>query len=142
MYFNGSWNIGIGFIPNVKIEEVPKLEKRYKIMRLHAKCRVFSLDMMHRTAATQINIDYTSEIDFKKCKVASCLVPIAATLFSNSPFKDSKLNTSYLIGLIFYRIQIKRDRGYYLSLKTILLKILRFCIGCTNVFYTKKERNN
>ena len=24
------------------------------------------LDMMHRTAATQINIDYTSEIDFKK----------------------------------------------------------------------------
>ena len=25
--------IGIGFIPNVNIEEVPKLEKRYQIMR-------------------------------------------------------------------------------------------------------------
>ena len=55
------------------------------------------LDMMHRTAATQINIDYTSENDFKKkCKVASCIVPIAATLFSNSPFKDNKLNKFFI----------------------------------------------
>ena len=87
--------IGIGFIPNVKIEEVPKLEKkRYQIMRDYMpNVGSLGLDMMHRTAATQINIDYTSEKDFiKKCKVASCIVPIAATLFSNSPFKDNKLN--------------------------------------------------
>ena len=87
--------IGIGFIPNVKIEEIPKLEKkRYQIMRDYMpNVGTLGLDMMHRTAATQINIDYTSENDFKKkCKVASCIVPIAATLFSNSPFKDNKLN--------------------------------------------------
>ena len=68
--------IGIGFIPNVKIEEVPKLEKkRYQIMRDYMpNVGTLGLDMMHRTAATQINIDYTSENDFKKkCKVASCI---------------------------------------------------------------------
>ena len=87
--------IGIGFIPNAKIEEVPKLEKkRYQIMRDYMpNVGSLGLDMMHRTAATQINVDYSSEEDFKKkCKVASCLVPIAATLFSNSPFRDNKLN--------------------------------------------------
>ena len=117
--------IGIGFIPNVNIEEVPKLEKkRYQIMRDYMpNVGSLGLDMMHRTAATQINIDYTSENDFKKkCKVASCIVPIAATLFSDSPFKDNKLNNFYLIGLIFGRIQIKKIRVITFLLRTILLK--------------------
>ena len=39
------------------------------------------LDMMHRTAATQVNFDFSSEEDFKKTKVASCLVPIAVSFF-------------------------------------------------------------
>ena len=60
------------------------------------------LDMMHRTAATQVNFDFSSEEDFKKkTKVASCLVPIAVSLFSNSPILEGKLN-----GFISYRTHI------------------------------------
>ena len=60
------------------------------------------LDMMHRTAATQVNFDFSSEDDFrKKTKVVSCLVPIAISLFSNSPILEGKLN-----GFIGYRTHI------------------------------------
>ena len=60
------------------------------------------LDMMHRTAATQVNFDFSSEEDFKKkTKVASCLVPIAVSLFSNSPILEGKLN-----GFVGYRTHI------------------------------------
>ena len=60
------------------------------------------LDMMHRTAATQVNFDFSSEQDFKKkTKVASCLVPVAISLFSNSPILEGKLN-----GFVSYRTHI------------------------------------
>lgn len=96
--------IGIGFIPNTKINEVHKLKKkRYSIMRDYMpKVGTLGLDMMHRTAATQVNFDFSSEDDFrKKTKVASCLVPVAVSLFSNSPILEGKLN-----GFIGYRTNI------------------------------------
>ena len=79
--------LGIGLIPNAKFNEINQLEKkRYKIMRNYMpKVGNLGLDMMHRTAATQVNFDFISEEDFrKKTKVSSCLVPIAVSLFSNS----------------------------------------------------------
>ena len=72
--------IGIGFIPNAKFDEINQLEKkRYTIMRNYmTSVGSLGLDMMHRTAATQVNFDFSSEEDFKKkTKVASCLVQIA-----------------------------------------------------------------
>ena len=96
--------IGIGFVPNAKINEIHKLKKkRYSIMRDYMpKVGTLGLDMMHRTAATQVNFDFSSEDDFrKKTKVASCLVPVAVSLFSNSPILEGKLN-----GFIGYRTNI------------------------------------
>ena len=96
--------IGIGFVPNAKFNEIHKLKKkRYTIMRSYMpKVGSLGLDMMHRTAATQVNFDFSSEDDFrKKTKVASCLVPIAISLFSNSPILEGKLN-----GFIGYRTHI------------------------------------
>ena len=96
--------IGIGFIPNAKFDEINLLEKkRYTIMRNYmTSVGSLGLDMMHRTAATQVNFDFSSEEDFKKkTKVASCLVPIAVSLFSNSPILEGKLN-----GFVGYRTHI------------------------------------
>lgn len=96
--------IGIGLIPNSKFEEINQLEKkRYTIMRNYmTSVGSLGLDMMHRTAATQVNFDFSSEEDFKKkTKVASCLVPIAVSLFSNSPILEGKLN-----GFVGYRTHI------------------------------------
>ena len=96
--------IGIGLIPNSKFEEINQLEKkRYTIMRNYmTSAGSLGLDMMHRTAATQVNFDFSSEEDFKKkTKVASCLVPIAVSLFSNSPILEGKLN-----GFVGYRTHI------------------------------------
>lgn len=96
--------IGIGLIPNAKFDEINQLEKkRYTIMRNYmTSVGSHGLDMMHRTAATQVNFDFSSEEDFKKkTKVASCLVPIAVSLFSNSPILEGKLN-----GFVGYRTYI------------------------------------
>ena len=50
-----------------------------------------SLDMMYRTCGTQINLDYDSELDFKKkFKLASYLTPISIALFANSSIKEMK----------------------------------------------------
>ena len=60
--------IGIGLIPNAKFDEINQLEKkRYTIMRNYmTSVGSLGLDMMHRTAATQVNFDFSSEEDFKK----------------------------------------------------------------------------
>ena len=96
--------IGIGLIPNAKFDDINQLvKKRYTIMRNYMRSvGSLGLDMMHRTAATQVNFDFSSEDDFKKkTKVASCLVPIAVSLFSNSPILEGKLN-----GFVGYRTHI------------------------------------
>lgn len=88
--------LGIGFNPNATLEEVSKLpKKRYDIMRNYMpSVGSNGLDMMHRTCGTQVNLDFKSEEDYRlKTKAATCLIPIAASIFSNSPFKESKLNS-------------------------------------------------
>ena len=90
--------ISIGFDPISKIENMPKNPKeRYKIMTdempKHGK---LSLEMMYLTSGTQINLDYVSEVDFKKkFKLISFLTPISNALFANSPIKEMK-NSNYL----------------------------------------------
>ena len=61
-----------------------------------------SLEMMYQTCGTQINLDYTSESDFKKkFKIISFLTPLTIALFSNSPIKK---NTP--TGLLSYRSKV------------------------------------
>ena len=55
-----------------------------------------SLDMMYRTCGTQLNIDYSSEEDFKKkFKIVNSIVPISIALFANSSIVERK-KSNYL----------------------------------------------
>ena len=87
--------MSVSFDPISNLKKVPKNPKlRYKIMTKEMpKNGKLSLEMMHQTTGTQINLDYTSEKDFiKKFKLASSLVPLSIAIFANSPFKENKLN--------------------------------------------------
>jgi len=85
--------VSAGFDPISKLSEVPNNPKqRYQVMTKDMPDGgALSLDMMYRTCGTQLNIDYTSEIDFtKKFKVANSLVPINIALFANSSIVEKK----------------------------------------------------
>ena len=87
--------MSVSFDPISNLKNVPKNPKlRYKIMTKEMpKNGKLSLEMMHQTTGSQINLDYTSEKDFiKKFKLASNLVPLSIAIFANSPFKEKKLN--------------------------------------------------
>ena len=85
--------VSAGFDPISKLDEIPNNpKKRYKLM---TKDMPFggklSLDMMYRTCGTQLNLDYSSEEDFKKkFKIINYLVPISIALFANSSIVEKK----------------------------------------------------
>ena len=87
--------IATGFDPLRIIEEqqwIPK--RRYEIMRPYlAKRGKGAWDMMCRTAAIQVNLDYSDLEDMaKKFTLATRLAPIACAIFANSPFAEGKLS--------------------------------------------------
>ena len=90
--------VSAGFDPISKLNEIPNNpKKRYKLM---TKDMPFggelSLDMMYRTCGTQLNLDYSSEEDFKKkFKIVNSLVPISIALFANSSIVEKK-KSNYL----------------------------------------------
>ena len=91
--------VSAGFDPISKLSEAPNNPKqRYQVMTKDMPDGgALSLDMMYRTCGTQLNIDYTSEIDFtKKFKVANSLVPINIALFANSSIVEKN---KYLVKL-------------------------------------------
>ncbi|MBM5788096.1 MAG: glutamate--cysteine ligase, partial [Pelagibacterales bacterium] len=95
---------GNGFAPIAKLSDVFKSpKKRYEIMRKYMpSVGKNGLDMMHRTCATQVNLDYLDEADYKKkSKLIAAITPVAVSLFSNSPFKEKELN-----GYLSYRTHI------------------------------------
>lgn len=86
--------IGVGFDPIVSLESqhwVPK--PRYSIMRPYLGTRgARSWDMMTRTAAIQVNVDFENEQDLgEKFVLGNRLAPIVSAIFSNSPFKEGRL---------------------------------------------------
>ena len=96
--------LGNGFAPIAKLSDVFKSPKRrYEIMRKYMpSVGKNGLDMMHRTCATQVNLDYLDEADYKKkSKLIAAITPVAVSLFSNSPFKEKELN-----GYLSYRTHI------------------------------------
>lgn len=87
--------IAAGFDPLRGIEDqrwIPK--KRYEIMRPYLEARGRrALDMMTRTAAVQVNLDYADIDDLaKKYSLATRLGPVAAAIFANSPFDRGRLS--------------------------------------------------
>jgi glutamate--cysteine ligase len=87
--------VAAGFDPLRKIEEqkwIPK--RRYEIMRPYLETRgPRAWDMMCRTAAIQVNLDYSDIEDLaKKFALATRLAPVAAAIFANSPFENGKLS--------------------------------------------------
>ena len=90
--------VSAGFDPISKLNEIPNNpKKRYKLMTKDMPLGgELSLDMMYRTCGTQLNIDYSSEEDFKKkFKIVNSLVPISVALFANSSIVEKK-KSNYL----------------------------------------------
>jgi glutamate--cysteine ligase len=87
--------VAAGFDPLRSLEEqkwVPK--QRYRIMRPYLRSRgERAWDMMARTAAIQVNLDYGDPDDLaKKFALANRLGPVVAAMFANSPLADGKLS--------------------------------------------------
>ncbi|MEM6912387.1 MAG: glutamate--cysteine ligase, partial [Pseudomonadota bacterium] len=87
--------IGLGAAPYWTRDDMPKVPKgRYTIMRRYMpKVGDLGLDMMHRTATVQVNLDFENEADMvKKFRTSLALQPIATALFANSPLTEGKPN--------------------------------------------------
>ncbi|HJQ25995.1 MAG TPA: glutamate-cysteine ligase family protein [Blastocatellia bacterium] len=87
--------VTLGFDPLRRIEEqrwIPKA--RYQIMRPYLRRRgARAWDMMCRTAAIQVNLDYSDLEDLgHKFQLATRLAPVAAAMFANSPFENGRLS--------------------------------------------------
>lgn len=67
-------------------------KRRYGVMRPFLAARgARGLDMMTRTCAAQVSLDYDCAEDaMRKYIVANRLAPIATAIFANSPFADGK----------------------------------------------------
>jgi glutamate--cysteine ligase len=87
--------IAAGFDPLRTLAEQQWISKsRYDIMRPYLAQRgTRAWDMMCRTSAIQVNLDYSDLEDLtKKFSLANRLAPVAAAMFANSPFADGKLS--------------------------------------------------
>ncbi len=87
--------LGLGAAPEWTFAELPLMPKpRYDIMRRYMprKGRM-GLEMMHRTATVQSNLDFGSEADMvRKMRVGLALQPLVTALFANSPFLEGRPN--------------------------------------------------
>ncbi|MBB3190699.1 glutamate--cysteine ligase [Halomonas cerina] len=92
--------MALGFAPEWTRRDVDWIPKsRYRIMRAYMpQVGVHGKDMMTRTCAFQLNIDFCSEEDMRaKYRVAMALQPLVMVALANSPFaegRDSEM-TSY-----------------------------------------------
>ncbi|MDD9941677.1 MAG: glutamate-cysteine ligase family protein [Myxococcales bacterium] len=107
-----SW-VCLGFHPFATHDELPHVPKlRYAIMKRYMPTRgPRSVDMMRRTCTVQANLDYEDERDaMRKLRLALALQPIATTMFSNSPFIESR-RSRYLSERAATWMQMDRDRS-------------------------------
>ena len=85
----GMFFVALGFDPLRNLDEQTWIAKRrYAIMRPYLKERGgHAWDMMTRTAATQVSLDYADVDDLgRKYVLGNRLGPIVAAMFANSPF--------------------------------------------------------
>ena len=99
--------LAMGFHPTAKRDDVPWMPKgRYAVMRRYMpKKGKLGLDMMLRTCTVQVNLDFESEADMvRKFRTSLALQPVAAALFANSPFVETKPS-----GYLSYRSHVWTD---------------------------------
>jgi len=87
--------LGLGFSPKWTLSETPRMPKgRYGVTtRYMPLVGSRGLDMMYRTAAIQVNLDFSSEPDMiDKMRASLALQPIATALFASSPFAEGRPN--------------------------------------------------
>lgn len=85
--------LGCGFHPFASQADLPQVPKRrYEVMRAYLPTRGNAgLDMMHRTATVQANVDYADETDaMQKLRVTQALGPLTTALFAASPLREGK----------------------------------------------------
>lgn len=93
--------LAAGFPPEWRREDMHWMPKeRYKIMREYMpRVGEHGLDMMLRTAGTQINLDFSSEADMiRKIRVAMGVQPVMIALLANS-----RMVEGYDSGYVSYR---------------------------------------
>lgn len=93
--FTGLTFLQVGYDPlRSRTEQhwFPKM--RYRLMRSYLDARgARAPDMMCRTGAVQVNLDYSSETDLaKKFALGNRLAPVVTAMFANSPFENGKLS--------------------------------------------------
>ena len=99
--------LGLGFEPRSPREAMPWMPKgRYALMRRYLPRKGgHGLDMMLRTCAIQVNLDYASEADMaRKYRIGLALQPIVTALFAASPFAEGGPS-----GYLSYRAQVWCD---------------------------------
>jgi len=87
--------LAAGFDPVRRLDEQRWFPKaRYAVMRPYLAAHgARAWDMMARTCAVQVNLDYDSEIDLaKKFILGNRLAPIVTAIFANSPFEDGAIS--------------------------------------------------
>jgi glutamate--cysteine ligase len=87
--------LALGFDPMRKIEEQKWFPKpRYDIMRPYLAGRgTAAWDMMTRTCATQVSLDFSSDEDLvRKFVAGNRLAPFVTAMFANSPFADGRVS--------------------------------------------------
>lgn len=85
--------INLGYHPVTRIDEIRLTPKeRYNIMYEYFNSKgKYAHNMMKGTAATQVSIDYTDEVDYaKKIRVSNALSPVLFALYENAYFFDGK----------------------------------------------------
>lgn len=118
--------VSIGYHPSTLISELPLLpKKRYQFMfdyfKTHGDKGHY---MMKGTAATQVSIDYTSEVDFiKKFRVAHFLAPILASLFDATAIFEGQIHSK---GNLRTQIWMGTDRPRSKLVKGTLDKVFGF----------------
>ncbi|MBB3230187.1 glutamate--cysteine ligase [Halomonas stenophila] len=85
--------MALGFAPEWTRREMDWVPKsRYRIMRAYMpRVGVHGKDMMTRSCAFQLNVDFCSEEDMRaKFRVAMALQPLVMVALANSPFADGR----------------------------------------------------
>ena len=105
-YVCNELNIGAlvpGFSPNWGFNDMAEFQRPDIQSREYMpKVGSHGLDMMHCSATTQVNLDYSDENDYtKKFRVAMALQPLISAMFFNSPFLNGRLT-----GLLSNRLRV------------------------------------
>ena len=136
-----------GLDPNYSPDQIELInQSKYKIMDKNmARSGSMGKWMMRCTSSIQVNFDASSEEDMEETVfIADCLHPIAAYLFSNSPFKNHKpAHQKNLRSIIWANTDNTRCNNLFdhgiVSKDGLLDKYIEFFLKTRSMFMLNKE---